>query len=168
MANDPQQPKVELPRIVMICRGLTYAAPKEGKKKSKSKPTIQWWIELTGDRETWNEQCKRITTADAFYDPKNMPFCRPGAIYSFETPKPGTIRPHTAKFVEFLDEDFVERWQIDYDSFKAEVNLKKQEASESGRDLPWERLEPFRAAFIRANSFQRSAILLQVLRKVQG
>jgi hypothetical protein len=157
----------------MVLRGLCEGtvAGKNGKRK---KSVLQTWYVLEGDRNgepSWEEQAqnidKRLSDNNdrmGHWGSKNMPSARPGAVYTFECPKPGTIRPGTARFVALLDDnDFVNRWQAEYEGFKAAANAKKMEQSETLRDLNWEALKPFREAYHSATSFQQAAILVKVM-----
>jgi hypothetical protein len=172
-----QQPQQEMPRIIMIFRGLTIGTMK-GKNGKMKDGAVQRWFLLEGVKggtsvtpswlsqiEDFDKNPHKYRDRSVLYSPKNMPNPQPGAIYTFEQPEPQHIRPGTARFVELIrdDNDVISRWHVELMAFKAEENAKRQEKSELLTDLPWEALAPFREAYQRATSFQQSAILLKAI-----
>lgn len=102
---------------------------------------------------------------------------RPGSVFEFpvtETPPKDaqskatfTVWTNGVRWLEtWHNDDEVTQWQAAHDATKARYRAKQEQSREGKRNVPLERLLPFRKAYQKLDYLGRSALLAQVVEYV--
>lgn len=160
----PEEAKINIVKLVLV--GIRKASLVEDKKTKKS--LVSAWLPVPDNKKSWTKLLADFQNGDeseiCLYGVKKMPKARPGTIYEFESPKPGSIYPSSARWVGHIEEkDVVVQWQAQFDAFRSAQEADKLALKDEFKEA----LEPIRQAYYRLSSFQRAALLVKVLHYIQ-
>jgi hypothetical protein len=98
-------------------------------------------------------------------------FNRPGTVYSveYDANNPGTIYPSTMNYAGFLENDPRKvEWQAQASLFRAELELKKREKKNAGRNAMKEALAPVKIAYNNLIGRNRALYLAEAVAYITG
>ncbi len=127
----------------------------------------RWSLMVEGKPElTWHSWTKPVKGAV------------PGAVYTFHLTKPNPGEPGAARMMGgdkapkfermYHMQDVVAAYQVEHKATHMAKDAIAREAKEKRQDALKERLHPITMAYLRADTRQRAAILVTVLRYIMG